>query len=309
MRREAQERAARAETTLAHAVAERDDARAQAARERARADQLDEELRSARAELSDVQRSAGEAVADARRDRDAYIALEATVAETTRRAQEMRQAIGGALDEVRSSVDAIDAGLEAIGRVAGHLPGPSVRPHGGGSEPGPSSAGRAGPAVVPVPGRVAELLPPATFDDSPEAAEHLVRVPGMLILVDGYNVTLSAWADQPIREQRQRLVDASAELAARSGAEVVIVFDGAESTADLPAATQRRRVRWMFSPADVEADDVLLGLVTDVDIARPVTVASNDRRVLEGARRLGANVISTGQLLGVLRRERTAGAP
>jgi hypothetical protein len=34
---------------------------------------------------------------------------------------------------------------------------------------------------------------------------------------------------------------------------------------------------------------------------RPVTVASNDRRVQDGARAAGANVISSAQLLAVLR--------
>jgi len=47
-------------------------------------------------------------------------------------------------------------------------------------------------------------LPPGIFDDSVEAAEHLVRVPGVVLLVDGYNVSQLGWADLPIAEQRQR---------------------------------------------------------------------------------------------------------
>jgi predicted RNA-binding protein with PIN domain len=141
------------------------------------------------------------------------------------------------------------------------------------------------------------------FDDSAEAAAFLVRVPGMLVLVDGYNVTLSTWSDLPIASQRARLIDACAELAARSAAEVLIVFDGAEEPGDLPPMPGRPRVRWRFSPPGVEADDVLLGLVADLDPSRPVTVASSDRRVRDGARDLGANAISTPQLVSALRRE------
>jgi predicted RNA-binding protein with PIN domain len=146
-------------------------------------------------------------------------------------------------------------------------------------------------------------LPPAVFDDSEEAAAFLMRVPGMLVLVDGYNVTLSTWSDLPIASQRARLIDACAELAARCSAEVLIVFDGAEEPGDLPPAPGRPGVRWRFSPPGVEADDVLLGLVAALDPSRPVTVASSDRRVRDGARDLGANAISTPQLVSALHRE------
>jgi hypothetical protein len=52
----------------------------------------------------------------------------------------------------------------------------------------------------------------------------------------------------------------------------------------------------------VEADDVVLHRVAELDVARPVLVASTDRRVRDGASALGANVISSAQLLAVLRR-------
>ncbi len=98
------------------------------------------------------------------------------------------------------------------------------------------------PVPQPVP------LPPGIFDDSVEAAEHLVRVQGMVLLVDGYNVSLLGWPDIPIAEQRLRLVDALAELAARSGAEVVVVFDGADSAYQSIVPTTARPVRVQFSP-------------------------------------------------------------
>jgi len=234
------------------------------------------------------------------------------------------EVLGGA-DQGRAATQGLD------GPDPGDLPGDAdddARIGPGRAAPGASGAGLAGTPgsagagapAVPTPSRAARAasrsrsgraphpLPPAVFDDSREAAEHLVRVPGMLVLVDGYNVTLSAWQDLPISTQRSRLVDASSELVARSGAEVMIVFDGAEEPADLRARGSTSRVRWRFSPVDVEADDVLLDLVADLEPDRPVTVASSDRRVRDGARRLGANAISTPQLLAVLRREPSAGS-
>ena len=86
-----------------------------------------------------------------------------------------------------------------------------------------------------------------------------------LLLVDGYNISQAAWYQDPIARQRTRLVDALAELHARTGVEVEVVFDGADvdRIGDRPV---RPAVRVRFSASGVEADDVLLELV---DAARP----------------------------------------
>ena len=164
--------------------------------------------------------------------------------------------------------------------------------------------GESPPACVstsPATRRKPAPLPPAVFDDSDEAAAFLVRVNGMVVLVDGYNVTMLGWPGQPIPEQRSRLVDALAELVARTGADVEVVFDGAADTSN-PALGARRGVRVSFSPPGVEADDVVIARAVEVPAHRPVTVASNDRRVREGALAAGANVVSSAQLLAALRR-------
>ena len=144
-------------------------------------------------------------------------------------------------------------------------------------------------------------LPPGVTDDTVEAVDHLVRAPGALLLVDGYNISQAAWYQDPIARQRTRLVDALAELHARTGVEVEVVFDGADvdRIADRPV---RPAVRVRFSASGVEADDVLLELVDAAPQRRPVIVASSDHRVRDGARRRGANVIGARQLLGALRR-------
>ncbi len=144
-------------------------------------------------------------------------------------------------------------------------------------------------------------LPPGIFDDSAAAADYLAALPGVVVVVDGYNVSQTAWPGISIADQRARLVDACAELHARTGAEADVVFDGADLGGGRPSGG-RAGVRVRFSPAGVEADDVVVGLVDQFALARPVVVASSDRRVREGARRRGANVLSAAQLLGLLRR-------
>jgi predicted RNA-binding protein with PIN domain len=140
------------------------------------------------------------------------------------------------------------------------------------------------------------------LDDSVEAADHLVRVPGMALLVDGYNASQTGWPELPIAEQRRRLVDALAELAARTGVDASVVFDGAETAWPGVSPATPRSVKVSFSPADVEADDVILDRVAALDPSRRVLVASSDKRVRDGAAAMGANVISSAQLLGALRR-------
>ncbi len=146
-------------------------------------------------------------------------------------------------------------------------------------------------------------LPPGTFDDSVAAAEHLLRVGQVLVLVDGYNVTKLARPELGLSEQRGWLVDAAVELAARSGAHLELIFDGTDERGSAPADLGRRMgVQVRFSPDGTEADDLLLDLVAVTPVERPVVVASDDRRVQHGARRLGANVITSRQLLAVVRR-------
>jgi predicted RNA-binding protein with PIN domain len=150
--------------------------------------------------------------------------------------------------------------------------------------------------------RVPLRLPGGIFDDSFEAAEHLLRTVGVVLVVDGYNVTMTGWPALAAADQRRRLVTALAELAARTATEAEIVFDGADvDTVPVPAQA-RSLVHVRFSPAGVEADDVVLDLVAQLPPAWPVVVASSDNRVRDGARALGANVVHARQLLDALRR-------
>ncbi|MGH9247548.1 MAG: NYN domain-containing protein, partial [Acidimicrobiales bacterium] len=144
-------------------------------------------------------------------------------------------------------------------------------------------------------------LPGGVLDDSLEAADHLVRVPGVLLLVDGYNVSHAFWPGQPLVEQRGRLVDALGELQARTGAAVEVVFDGAVPEAPWVEGG-RHAVHVRFSPPDVEADDVLVDVIAAQPPTRPVVLATSDRLLRERARRLGANLLGARQLLAAMRR-------
>jgi predicted RNA-binding protein with PIN domain len=124
----------------------------------------------------------------------------------------------------------------------------------------------------------------------------------MLLLVDGYNVSMVGWPDAPVREQRRRLLTALEEKALRTGAPIEVVFDGVEVDTVGVRAQGRPLVRVRFSPPGVEADDVVLDMVDHLPAHRPVTVASTDKRVRQGARSRGANLLHARQLVAALRR-------
>ena len=175
------------------------------------------------------------------------------------------------------------------------MPAVEPEPPAGAAAPEPApGAASARPRREPV------AIPVGVFDDTPEAALHLLRHPGTTLAVDGYNVSLAGWPTLALSAQRRRLIDALEALAARTGCGVVVVFDGADVGAGLPGESRPRGVQVRFTAPGVEADDELLALLDALPVDRPVTVASSDRRVADGARRRGATVISGPQLLAVL---------
>jgi predicted RNA-binding protein with PIN domain len=120
------------------------------------------------------------------------------------------------------------------------------------------------------------------------------------LIADGYNISMEAWPLLDGAAQRSSLLNMLAALQARTSALVHVVFDG-EGAGSRPAVGAPLAVRVHFSKADVEADDVILDMVAGLPTDQPVIVVSSDRRVQDGARRLGANVVSSGQLLALTR--------
>lgn len=217
-----------------------------------------------------------------------------------------REAIAGEIARAAAGAATVAEGLAALARLLG-----------GSTEAGDPAAAAArartaaGPAVpAPGPGgdedsgarRVPLNLPGGMFDDSVDAADHLLRTLGVILIVDGYNVSMTGWPEAGAAEQRRRLVAALHDLAARTSTPSEVVFDGAEVEALAVPAPRRQLVRVRFSPPGVEADDVVIDLARRLPAATPLVVASSDNRVREGARRLGANVIHSRQLVELLAR-------
>lgn len=272
---------------------ERDAAHRRAAAATNEARRVTKELREQQAMLVDRQNqaTAGEAPADA---------APATAEDGP--APSDWAAPGVNLDQVRVAVEEAAAAAERLGSALGAAAGALRPPVLGKESPAPSAptpADRRTAGASRRPGRrLPVALPPGVLEASREAAEFLVRSPGMLVVVDGYNATLRRWPDHPITEQRQRLVQALAGLSARSGCEVHVVFDGSGDLAT-GSSVPRGGVRVTFSAAGVEADELILDLVDQAPANRPVAVATDDRRVRREAAARGANNMSQDQLFAV----------
>ena len=139
-------------------------------------------------------------------------------------------------------------------------------------------------------------LPGGVISTSAEAAEFLLRS-GALVLVDGYNVAKHGWPDVSLDDQRRHLLTRLENLAAAHHVEVVVVFDGADVVG--AHADARRRLRVVYSPAGVTADDVIRDLAGSVDTARPVVVVTDDREIIDDVRQMGANPVPVNALLAV----------
>jgi predicted RNA-binding protein with PIN domain len=136
--------------------------------------------------------------------------------------------------------------------------------------------------------------------DDPAVLDRLLELPKVHLVVDGYNVTKTGYGDLSLAQQRNRLTQVLAVLAARTGAEVTCVYDGANRPPAMPPTP--RGVRVLFSIPGQSADELIRRLVAAEPRGRPVVVVSSDREVADAARRAGAYPVASASLLARLER-------
>ena len=144
-------------------------------------------------------------------------------------------------------------------------------------------------------GRIALALPGGVARDSRRATEHLLRAARALVLVDGYNVAKRAWPEDDLAVQRSRCLDLVDDVARRFGADVTVVFDGADVVG--AHAPGRRLARVVFSSAGVTADDVIRAEVAGTSVERPVVVVTNDQAIRRDVAAAGANLVTSDAFL------------
>ena len=258
------------------------DERRQRSRLAAEVEQLTAELAVSRREADELRSQLVASVGTARHA--TTVALrQAGELDAFRIALAHQNSLDDALAETAAAVDRVGAVLRDI--RSGNAPTSARGP--GATLPKAVRLARPAGRRTPVP------LPGAVFDDSPEAADHLLRIDGVLLLVDGYNVAKWKWADAGPADLRKRLLAMVSQVAQRTGARAHIVFDGAFAEPASAVTGGSARVRVSFTTADVEADDAILELAAAAPAERPVVVVSSDKRVRDGAIALGVNTVPT----------------
>jgi hypothetical protein len=284
-----------------------------------RVERLDERLRTTRGERDAAREAAERAARDAQAAEELAAAAELERLELAERVATAERRVAAAADErtreqgrarrreeasLREQAETLAAARREVdelrrevGRLREQLAARPAAPTGpGAGAPAPrrrtsvqDGHGRAGrPSVLP-----SGLTPGTT-----PAVEWLLGA-GRLVLVDGYNVTLTRRDDLGLEGQRRWLVDGCTALVARRGVEVVVVFDADRGTASSSRA--RRGVSVRFTAAGLTADDELEFEVEALPHDRPVVVVTDDAGLRDRLRPYGVDLLHTSAFVPLLR--------
>ncbi len=148
------------------------------------------------------------------------------------------------------------------------------------------------PAIEPGTTSQAVGIGRALLHDDPTLLRRLLDIPRSHLIVDGYNVSKTAWPTAPLDQQRSRLTSGLAALVGGRAVETTIVFDGADLVHP-PGVTSPRSIRVRFSPPGVIADDLIRQLVSAEPMGRSIIVVSTDREVAESVTKMGARSVAS----------------
>ncbi|MFG1993694.1 NYN domain-containing protein [Actinoplanes sp. NPDC048988] len=301
--REAEQRAVRAEHDRTVAKVEADKLRDELARVREEMGQLREEARSTAKALREAQaatkratdllatekgriaRTAADHDAEVRRLKTRLAEAEAAAATGKQSAKDAR-----AVDDARLWLL-----LETIGQAASGLRRELAL-----NPADKLPADFVADTAAELPGSPERSRARAQDTDDPGRLDQLLALPRAHLIVDGYNVTKRGFAEMSLEQQRKRLITGLGGIAAQTGDEVTVVFDGAERVHGLPPSP--RGVRVLFSRKGDTADELIRQLVRAEPSGRPLVVISSDREVADGVRRHGAYPMGADSLLRRLSR-------
>jgi predicted RNA-binding protein with PIN domain len=323
---QARAEAAAVRSALAGAENELDTARERAEAEAAGARAARDELRAVKEELRRVERerrtladrveglerelaqsaaavraARDDAAAEQRRLSGRVAELQARLGESQRNYRALRRSAGQVDPAVAEAIGAVERDLATLRRVAGLAEQGGKGQGAGSAGPGSGSRSGSGPGSPRRPERRSPLtVPGGRGADDPETLAAWMATDGVLVLVDGYNVTKhpQGFADRGLEDQRTLLLDLCRRLARRFGAEVTVVFDGG-TVGPIPTRLPLGPVEVVFTDAGRTADDEIVVRTNAAPPDRPVVVVSSDNELRSRVTALGATVTRSPALLGL----------
>jgi predicted RNA-binding protein with PIN domain len=246
-------------------------------------------LRAARDEAADEQRRLGGRVSE----------LQARLAEAQRNYRALRRSAGQVDPVVAEAVGALERDLDALRRATGLAEEGGGKGRGGAGAPG-AATGSAGAGAGRPARRQPLPVPGGRGADDSETLAAWMGVDGVLVLVDGYNVTKhrQGFPERGLEDQRTLLVDLCRRLARRFGAEVTVVFDGG-TVGPLPTRLPLGPVEVVFTDPGRSADDEIVVRTNAAPPERPVVVVTSDNELRDRVAALGATVTRSPALLGL----------
>ena len=258
---------------LQAAATELDDARAESSRTaRAAEDRVVAAERGARKATRAAEKADAQAGEDRRRLRE--------VSKELSKAKRLGAELGAEVERLRAEMDRLRSDLKRLQ-----------------SERRPAGPQEARPGLRR---RFPLAVPKGRMPEDPQTLAEWLAAPDVRLVVDGYNVTKAqgGYGDLPLERQRERLIDEVRSLVARGGVPTVIVFDGSEV---VPGAARRMRggVAVEYSKPSESADDHIIALLEATE--GPTIVTTNDRDLQDRAAALGATIVTSDQLLALIR--------
>jgi YacP-like NYN domain len=280
------------------------------AEERARTTRLADELRderssrrsreeSAAAKSEEHARRAEAAEARAAEERTRAAAAQARANESAARAVELREEVRRARAEIKALTERFATSVAAgdvrkFAERANALARDLMRS----TDETSTNLSTTSPADERPRRRPRPKVPGGLTSDDPAGLAGMLGANGVLVVVDGYNAAFAGWPEATAADKREHLGRGLVDLHQRFGCEVLCVFDGDGTDT---RGLRRDGVRVVFSPADEEADVVVVRAVRDLPIDRPAIVVSSDGWVREHSERAGAVVVPSPTLISLLR--------
>lgn len=138
--------------------------------------------------------------------------------------------------------------------------------------------------------RKAVSVPKGLTIESSRALEEIFKQDKLILLIDGYNVSLNSFQNLSLEMQRDRTISCAANIESRFSTNCAVIFDGQSSTT---RASIRAKVHVVYSPEGTTADDVIIERIMVTPKDRPILLVTNDNNLKSRAKGLGCETLST----------------
>ncbi|MFN8016404.1 MAG: NYN domain-containing protein [Acidimicrobiia bacterium] len=148
----------------------------------------------------------------------------------------------------------------------------------------------------PTPKRKEVMVPSGLSLESEQGLKATLSQENLIVIIDGYNLSLNSFGDLPLEMQRDRTIACAANVESRFNATCVIIFDGESSTT---RGRVQSKVHVVYSPLDVTADDVIIERIRVTPMQRPILLVTSDKNLSARAKGLGCQVVGTAAFVDI----------